>query len=197
MVDDTLSQPERERRRRKWMFPSSAKKGENSPLAPPPPIGQNMGARGSNSSLGSSGRPRKSFTGDSQLTQSVQGESPYGGQQPLVGQSSQESSEAPKDANPEAEKKGLFGKWKAKMSQTKEERQAEKERAKSPPRNEHGASRSSLTAFAQEHFAPRGRSFDRPRDDPLTTTTPKPATEAPSQGRKSSMDPNRGDKAGI
>jgi hypothetical protein len=116
-----------------------------------------------------------------------------------VGQSSQESSEAAKDANPETEKKGLFGKWKAKMSQTKEERQAEKERAKSPPpRNEHGASRSSLTAFAQEHFAPRGRSFDRPREDPSTSSAgPKPATEAQSQGRKSSMDPARGDKAGI
>ncbi|KIW58992.1 hypothetical protein, variant 1 [Exophiala xenobiotica] len=192
MLDDTAPRPGREKRRSRWRFSSSAKKGENSPLAPPPPIGQNAGARGSNSSLGSASRPRKSFTGDSQQTQSasVYGDAPFGsGQQSLIGPSSQESSEA---QNAETEKKGLFGKWKAKMSQTREERNAEKERAKSPPRNEHGASRSSLNAFAQEHLATRGRSFDRPREEVLPGVAEKPLAE--SQGQPTKAAPEQGEK---
>lgn len=178
LVDDT-PQPEQERRRRRWRFSSSAKKGENSPLAPPPPIGQNQGARGSNSSLGSSHRPRKSFTGESHDA------SVTSGQHPLAGQSSQESGDVSKDPSGETEKKGLFGKWKAKMSQTREERQAEKERARSPPApgGEQGTSRSSLTAFTQDQFAQRGRSFDKPREEVLSTVAERPADEAQNQGK--------------
>lgn len=181
--DDTVPQPEKEKRRSRWRFSSSARKGENSPLAPPPPIGQNAGARGSNSSLGSSRQPRKSFTGDSQQTHSTQANQPYGsGMHSLVGHSSQESNEASRDPNMETEKKGLFGKWKAKMSQTREERQAEKERAKSPPRNENAVSRSSLNAFTQEHFAPRGRSFDKPRDEVLPSVAERPGAGVKTEG---------------
>lgn len=193
-AEDATPQPDKEKRRQRWRFSSSAKKGELSPLVPPPPIGQNAVARGSNSSLGSSSRPRKSFTGDSQLTQSIHLDaSSAGGHQPLVGQSSQESGEA---QTGEMEKKGLFGKWKAKMSQTREERHAEKERAKSPPRTEHGASRSSLSAFAQDHLNSRGRSFDRPREEASSSVTDRPAAETQPQGRKVSMDPGRGDRPG-
>ncbi|EXJ54437.1 hypothetical protein A1O7_09776 [Cladophialophora yegresii CBS 114405] len=192
VVDDTLPQPEREKRRHRWRFSSSAKKGEYSPLTPPPPIGQNAGARGSNSSLGSSSRPRKSFTGDSQLTQSSIIDANVSGQQNLVSHSNQESGDPNKDLNGEMEKKGLFGKLKAKISQTREERHAEKERAKSPPRSEQGASRSSLAAFAQEHFSPRGRSFDGLRDQAALSTLPeKPAVDGPAQAAKSSMDPGQ------
>ncbi|KIW62671.1 hypothetical protein, variant [Phialophora macrospora] len=192
VVDDTLAQPEREKRRHRWRFSSSAKKGEYSPLAPPPPIGQNAGARGSNSSLGSSSRPRKSFTGDSQLTQSSILDPSLSGQQTLAGQSSQESGDVNKDVNGETEKKGLFGKWKAKISQTREERQAEKDRAKSPPRSEQGASRSSLAAIAQEHFSPRGRSFDGPRDQTVPSTlTGRPVVDGLGQAAKVSMDPGQ------
>ena len=192
--ENKIAQEDKERRRHKWRFSSSAKKGENSPLVPPPPIGQNPGARGSNSSLGSSNRPRKSFTGDSQQTQSA---SLYGetlaGQQSLINPSSHESSEAQRDANVDVEKKGIFGKWKAKMSQTKEERQAEKDRAKSPPRTEHAASRSSLSAFAQEHLSPRGRSFDRPREENVPGLQERPMGEAHNQARKGSFDLRRGE----
>ncbi|KAJ9495846.1 GTPase activating protein (GAP) for Rho1p [Exophiala xenobiotica] len=192
MLDDTLPQAGKEKRRSRWRFSSSAKKGEYSPLAPPPPIGQNAGARGSNSSLGSASRPRKSFTGDSQQTQSASayGDAHFGsGQQSLIGPSSQESNDA---QNAETEKKGLFGKWKAKMSQTREERNAEKERAKSPPRNEHGASRSSLNAFAQEHLATRGRSLDRSREEGLPGVAEKPVAE--SQGQPAKAAPEQGEK---
>src|SRR5262249_26692841 len=146
-------------------------------------------ARGSNSSIGSSSRPRKSFTGDSQFTQSTYTEPSNVSQQPLAGQLSQESSEGPRDPNVETERKGFLGKWKAKMSQAREERQAEKERAKSPPRSEQGVPRSSLSALAQEHLAPRGKSFDRPREDTLTE---RPFGENP--GRRVSMDPGRPDR---
>ena len=95
--------------------------------------------------------------------------------------SSQESNEG---HNAEGEKKGLFGKWKAKISQTREERQAEKERAKSPPRNEYGTSRSSLNAFAQEHLAQRGRSFDRAREETLPGVIEKPTAESQAQDSK-------------
>jgi hypothetical protein len=85
-----------------------------------------------------------------------------------------------KDNPSEPEKKGFFGKFKAKMSQSKEEkkeRDMEKERAKSPPRSdaERGGSRNSLSALAQEHFPHRGRSMDLQREEAL----PK-VSEAPS-----------------
>ena len=194
VVDDSLPQPDKEKRRHRWRFSSSAKKGEHSPLAPPPPIGQHAGARGSNSSLGSSSRPRKSFTGDSQLTQASAVDPSIGGQQTLVGSLSQDSGDANREVNGETEKKGIFGRMlgmKAKMSQTREERNAEKERAKSPPRSDQGASRSSLAAFAQEHFAPRGRSFDGPRDQPSSTLTPRSTVEGQGQAsvRNESTEP--------
>ncbi|KIW41070.1 uncharacterized protein PV06_06665 [Exophiala oligosperma] len=191
--EDTSTQPEKEKRRSKWRFSSSAKKGENSPLAPPPPVGQNQGARGSNSSLGSASRPRKSFTGDSQQTQSASqyGDAQYGSGQQSLMYSSQESNEG---HNAEGEKKGLFGKWRAKISQTREERQAEKERAKSPPRNEHGGSRSSLNAFAQENLAQRGRSFDRPREEALPGVVEKPVAESQAQDPKPAIVPEQGGK---
>ncbi|KIW76667.1 hypothetical protein Z517_09111 [Fonsecaea pedrosoi CBS 271.37] len=193
VVDDAVQQPEKEKRRHRWRFSAAARKGEQSPLAPPPTVGQNAGARGSNSSIGSS-RPRKSFTGDSQLTQSSYVDPSAIGQQPLMGQSSQESNDVQKDLNAETEKKGLFGKWKAKMSQNRDEKLAEKDRAKSPPRNEQGSSRSSLAAFAQEHLAPRGRSFDRPRDEVLSSVTERPVAEGQALGKQAPMDPGRGER---
>jgi GTPase-activating protein SAC7 len=164
---------EKERKRHRWRFSSSAKKTDDFPLAPPPRIGENTGARGSNSSISSApGKaPRKSFTGDSQATtvaSSHEGSSTLGHSN-MQAHSSHEHSDALKDAtnNGEERKGGLFGKWKAKRSE-KKEKEAEKERAKSPPRpvEEPGKSRSSLTAFAHDHFGnnPRGRgSFDRLR----------------------------------
>ena len=196
VLDESKVAPEdKEKRRHRWRFSSSAKKAENSPLVPPPAIGHNAGAKGSNSSLGSSHRPRKSFTGDSQQTQSA---SLYGetipGQQSLMGPSSNESGEGWKENNnTDTEKKGIFGKWKAKMSQTKEERQAEKERARSPPAMEHSTSRNSLSVFAQEHLSPRGQSFDRPRGEGLPGPQERQAGETETQVRKASFDLRRGE----
>jgi GTPase-activating protein SAC7 len=184
---DTLDRPdgssrkspptvEKEKRRHRWRISSSAKKGDDFPLAPPPRIGDNPGAGGSNSSIGSApGKaPRKSFTGDSQATTVASGHegpgSVGGNYSSIQGPSSHESAEALKDStnNGDEKKGGFLSKWIAKRSEKKVEKEAEKERAKSPPRSndEAGKPRSSLSAFAQEHFGPnsRGRgSFDRSR----------------------------------
>ena len=184
---------EKSQKRHRWRFSSSAKKTEDFPLAPPPRFGDNPGARGSNSSIGSApGKaPRKSFTGDSQATTVQSGYE--GGPQPSIqGHSSHESSEALRDStnNGEEKKAGLFGKWKAKRSERKEEkreREIEKERAKSPPRStdEPGKPRASLSAFAQEHLGARGRSsFDRSRGTSTASeggVTPTPAVVSSGQ----------------
>lgn len=202
--EDPPSKPRGHRHR--WRFSSSAKKNGESPLAPPPPpIGQSSGARGSNSSLGSSSRPRKSFTGDSRQPQQTGTDTSSFRQNPPP-RSSQESSELLKDSGSEPEKRGLFGKWKAKMAQSKEEkkeRELEKERAKSPQRSdgERTESRHSLTAFAQDRLPHRGKSMEQQRETVLpsvseaspgtasmSTVPPTPVT-AIRTGRGSTNDP--------
>ncbi|RMZ89565.1 hypothetical protein DV736_g3222, partial [Chaetothyriales sp. CBS 134916] len=200
-----------EKRKARWRFSTPTKRSDDFPLQPPPPIGVNPGARGSNSSIGSSGlgrsdvaRARQSFTNDSRATsatsQNLQDNaSSHKGttSETLFGlMSNRDGNEVFKDttnrdrdresatggavpglAGGEERKGGLFGKWKAKMSEQREK----KERAKSPPPthslqgypgklaptdgsgSEDGKSRASLSAFAQEHFSsgPIRRSFDK------------------------------------
>jgi GTPase-activating protein SAC7 len=185
--DPALRAEKAQKRGRRWRFSSSAKKDAEAPLAPPPPIGQNAGARLSTSSVGSSNRPRKSFTGDSQSTQQF-GTDANTGYPSVIPFSSQDSAELLKDNPSEPEKKGLFGKWKAKMSQSKEEkreRDMEKERAKSPPRSdaERGGSRNSLSVLAQEHLSHRGRSMDLQREEALPTVSEAVSTPQPTQAQ--------------
>ncbi|RMZ79551.1 hypothetical protein DV737_g3409, partial [Chaetothyriales sp. CBS 132003] len=200
-----------EKRRSRWRFSTSTKRSDDFPLQPPPPIGVNPGARGSNSSIGSSGlgkgdgaRARKSFTNDSRATSATSqtwqdnassqkgasSETPIGSANNRDGNEAfRDSTSKDRDREPwaagvvlgavggEERKGGLFGKWKAKMSEQREK----KERAKSPPPthsyqgysgkltsgdgsgSEDGKSRGSLSAFAQEHFSsgPIRRSFDK------------------------------------
>ena len=185
-IEDPASRVEKTYKRgHRWRL-SSAKKEAEAPLVPPPPVGQNAGARLSSSSIGSSNKPRKSFTGDSQSTQQL-GADASTGYPSVVPFSSQDSSDMLKDNPSEPEKKGIFGKWKAKMSQSKEERRErdmEKERAKSPPRNDVG-SRNSLSALAQEHLPYRGRSMDLHREEALpkvdeASSMPQTAPQQPA-----------------
>lgn len=163
---DPLEDPAVREERKRQNFRMSTSRYDP-PLAPPPSIGQMPGARTSNSSLGSN-RPRKSFTGDSQLTQTSIGDISSTGQPSFTHFSSRESADMLKESQNEPEKKGLFGRFKAKINQTREHYEAE--RAKSPPRvqGEHASSRSSLSAFTHDHFGGRGRSFDRPREESLS-----------------------------
>ncbi|KAK5070363.1 GTPase activating protein (GAP) for Rho1p [Lithohypha guttulata] len=183
-LDDPANREENRRNKNnKWRLSRQGPQDNMSPLAPPPPImgmgiGQNPGARGSNSSLGSnahSHKPRKSFTGDSQATQTTNFDgSNSAGYPSTMNVSSRASGEILNNvvAPPtDPERKGFFGRMKAKIQQNRDDR----ERAKSPPPPPRGfaagasdaGSRSSLTAFAHEHLSPRGRSFDRSRDDLL------------------------------
>ena len=178
--DPALRAEKAQKRGHRFRFSSSAKKDTDTPLAPPPPIGQDTGARLSTSSVGSSNKPRKSFTGDSQQTQQLgsDGSTGYPSVMPF---SSQDSSEVLKDTPSEPEKKGLFGKWKAKISQSKEERRErdmERERAKSPPRSdaERGGSKNSLSALTQEHLPHRGKSMDLQREEQLPKVSEAPST---------------------
>lgn len=161
--------------RNRWRFSSSAKRNGESPLAPPPPLGQNAGARGSNSSLGSSHWPRKSFTGEPRQTQQTGADTSNVRSNPPP-RSSQESSELLKEVGPEPEKRGLFGKWKAKIAQSKEdrkERELEKERARSPQRSdgERTGSKHSLTILAQDHLPHRGKSMEQQRESALPSVS--------------------------
>ena len=180
--DPALRAEKAQKRGHRFGFSLSAKRDAESPLAPPPPIGQNAGARLSTSSIGSSNKPRKSFTGDSQLTQQLGTDTTGTAYPSVVPFPSQDSSEILKDNPSEPEKKGLFGKLKAKMSQSKEEkkeREMEKERAKSPPRSdaERAGSKNSLSAFAQEHLPRRGRSMDVQREEALPKVPEAPSTQ--------------------
>ncbi len=199
----TPTAAEKERKRHRWRFSSSAKKSEDYPLQPPPRIGDNAGARGSNSSIGSApGKvPAKSFTGDSQATtvqSGYEGSSLMGGAHSgNQGQSSHDSSEALKDStnNGEEKKGGFLSKWKAKRSERKEE----KERAKSPPRStdEPGKPRSSLNALAHEHFGgnARGRgSFDRSRG---ASTASEGGVGPPASGPQVTSQPLEREGAGA
>ena len=207
--EDSPAKVSSHRHRHRWRFSSSAKKNGESPLAPPPPIGQDAGERGSNSSFGSSSRPRKGSTGDTQKAQQTGIDNSNSRQNPPP-RSSQESSELLKDSGSEPEKKGLFnfGKWKARIGHPKDgrkETELEKERARSPPRSEgeHAESRYSLAAFAQDHLPHRGRSIEQQRETalpsvsetssgsgPMSTVPPTPVT-AIRIGPEATSDPSK------
>ncbi|RMD42438.1 hypothetical protein DV735_g2638, partial [Chaetothyriales sp. CBS 134920] len=190
-----------EKRRSRWRFSTSTKPSDDLPLQPPPLIGVNPGARGSNSSIGSSGvarseggKGRKSFTYDSRATSAASqmlqdnassqkrtsSETPVGpagnrdGNDVFNDSANRDRDRESSTAGGDERKGGLFGKWKAKMSE-------KRERAKSPPPahsfqgytgkpvtsdgsgSEDGKSRTSLSAFAQEHFSssPIRQSLDK------------------------------------
>lgn len=150
----------------RWRFSSSAKKnGQTAPLAgsAPSQIGSNAVAEKSTSSVGSWRQASKSFTHETQQTIA---EVPSAGPSiaPVQQQSSNESPQKEKEVQEPMEKKGPLGWIKAKVAQAKEERkerEAEKERTKSPPRsNADGTeSKNSLLAKAQDPIF-RGRSMD-------------------------------------
>lgn len=120
-----------EKNRRRWRFSHQGK--EN------PEMGTHAMAQYSTSSVGSSSRPRKSFTNDSQqIGTDVSSNSAGVPALPNAGTDL-------KDNSMEPERKGIFGKLKAKMTQSRD-------RAKSPPRsdNEGGKSKQSLNAIIAE-----------------------------------------------
>lgn len=175
-------------KKHRWRLSSSAKSSNAKGPATQGALrlGSNAVAEKSTSSLVSEGRPRKSITVDSHQTQ--QTTETEGAQLMGIQPSSNESTPSKdrevakeKDSVDEKEKKGPFGWIKAKVAHAKEERkerEAEKERAKSPPRagSEHAASKQSLGslgAIAQEGLPVRGRSTE-----PIAEATQEKESEA-------------------
>ena len=173
------------KKKHRWRLSSNVKSSNSK--APATPGGSRLGASAiaekSTSSLVSEGRPRKSMTVDPHQTQ--QGIDTEAAKTVATQHSSNESTPSKdretgkeKDSVDEKEKKGPFGWIKAKVAHAKEERkerEAEKERAKSPPRadSEHAASKQSLGAIAQEGLPNRGRSTE-----PISEDRAEKASEA-------------------
>ncbi|MCJ1398563.1 hypothetical protein MMC11_001763 [Xylographa trunciseda] len=162
-------------KKHRWRFSSSAKKNGLSnpmPSATPPYIGTNAIAEQSASSIASFGQARRSMTNETQQTVtelSSTSHSTMSAQQP----SSNDSPSKEKDLQESSEKKGPIGWIKARVAQAKEdrkEREAEKERTKSPPRNntDRTGSKHSLSAKALETI-PRGRSIEAKREERTDT----------------------------
>lgn len=162
-------------KKHRWRLSSTAKPSNGKAPATPGAsrLGASAVAEKSTSSLVSEGRPRKSMTAD--LHQAPPGNDTEVSKSLGVQNSSHESTPPKdrevakeKDSVDEKEKKGPIGWIKAKVAHAKEERkerEAEKERAKSPPRagSEHAASKQSLGslgAIAQEGVPVRGRSSE-------------------------------------
>ena len=191
--DDATTRSEKEAKKRHWRFSSAKKNGQASSAtlpANPSHIGSNAVANMSTSSIGSWARPRKSITNDTHQTVAESSVSGISSSTPAAQHSSNETGQSrevtrEKEGSQDAsEKKGPITWLKNKVAQAKEERkerEAEKERNKSPPRSNAGevtGSKQSLSAMAQDMMPHRGRSMDAKRDDrmenelepPLPTT---------------------------
>ena len=162
-------------KKHRWRLSSTAKSSNGKAPATlgASRMGSSAVAGKSTSSLVSEERPRKSMTVDSHQTQqSNDTEAPKSFGIPYSNNGSPPSKDREaakeKESADEKEKKGPFGWIKAKVAHAKEERkerEAEKERAKSPPRagSEHATSKQSLGslgAIAQEGLPVRGRSTE-------------------------------------
>ena len=172
-----------EKKKRSWRSSFSSKKTSEKFPASSSQLGVNPIAEKSSTSVTSTGRPRKSMTDETQVTSTSYVTATESSRLPRLQSSSNEStpskehtdkSREKEAAHEGAEKKGPIGWFKAKVAQAKEERkerEAEKERAKSPPRNSGGASESkpSLTAIAQDSIPIRGRSMEASRDESQRT----------------------------
>ena len=167
------------KKKHRWRLSSSAKPGNvKAPTPGAARLGSSAVAERSTSSLVSEGRPRKSMTVDPHVPQ--QNNDTEAAKSLGVPNSSNEctppkdkEAAKEKDSVDDKEKKGPFGWIKAKVAHAKEERkerEAEKERAKSPPRagSEHTTSKQSLGslgAIAQEGLLARGRSNEPISED--------------------------------
>ena len=168
-IDDATAKIEDAPKQRRWRFSSSAKKNGQVSAAlasAPTQIGSNAIADHSTSTVGSFGRPRKSMNSDSHQHGSEPSSIGFPSTSSVLQPSNDKDFSSQKEASQEVpEKKGPIGWFKAKVAQAKEdrkEREAEKERAKTPPRNsgDRSGSKHSLSAIAQEGIPIRGRSMD-------------------------------------
>lgn len=159
-TDDSTLKDSQEKKKRRWRLSSSARKNSESrnTLSTNSQLGTNPIAENSSTSIGSSSRPRKSITQDSQQ-QSTDQQSLLHNQSSSNDSTPSKEKESSKDKDPTqeaSEKKGPLSWIKAKVAHVIEEK---KDRAKSPPRNgtDPTASKQSLSIVVQER-PQRGRS---------------------------------------
>ncbi|KAK2793016.1 hypothetical protein FQN52_002164 [Onygenales sp. PD_12] len=209
--DDSV-EGRKKHQRKSWRFHRSSRRKEDQSdfeMSPPPPIGSNPHAGFSNSSFGSSNWPQKSLTNDSRhisAETSATGTTGTGNQSSytLPTQESDLSANAQttsfghqRDPGESEKKGGFFGKFKAKVAHVKEgvkEREAERERAKSPPHSdgEKAASRNSLSFFpsrdakrpsmdvSRERLPPAESQESRPQPQPQPQSQPQPQPQQPT-----------------
>ena len=181
---------EGKKRKNRWTLPASIKgKNETAPVTSGR-LGSNAIAAKSTGSVASEGKPRKSMTTESHQTQMTGTEASVSSApfQSSIESTSPKDKEVAreKDSGPEdKEKKGPLGWIKGKVAKAKEdrkEREAEKERAKSPPRNsnEHTRSKQSLSAIAQDGIPNRGRSTEAIAEAPEEREEERPEAAAES-----------------
>ena len=145
--EDIAAADQREKRSR-WRISrrrdDSQSKGNT--LSPKKGQGTDANAGASSSSVGSSSRPRKSFTGDTVPTSS---------DTTLIGTNLQSNNDGGLAGSSTEEKKGRLG-WFKKIREKREEKEAEKERTKSPPAS---------TDRTAQSLSIRGKSMDAKREE--------------------------------
>ncbi|KAL8933345.1 MAG: hypothetical protein Q9216_006411 [Gyalolechia sp. 2 TL-2023] len=177
-LEDLASPKRKKEKRHRWRFSSSAKKNGEHPVVATKPseIAPTPIAEQSSASIVST---EKSHQGGPVQAQEQPMESPVPPKTPTFSPETTPSKDREilkeKEVSPEpAEKRGPIGWFKGKVAKAKEERkerEAEKERAKSPPRSGvegRSGSKQSLSAIANEGMVGRGRSMDNKRE--VTTT---------------------------
>ena len=172
--------PIRGEKKRRWRFSHSAKRnGQTAGLASQSPgrVGSNAIAERSTSSIGSWHRSRTSTSNDTAPNVPLE-PVPSIPASHLTSTENGKSKEVDEHQEQKEEKKGFFGKMIAKVShdrKDRKEREAEKDRAKSPPRDtDRSSSKQSLSAIANDMLSSRGKSMDVSRD-------PIPEKEPPQQ----------------
>ena len=160
-----------QKRRSRWRLSSSLKKDQEPVKEVPARLNSCAVAEESTASISPESKPRKSATYDSQQTTTTTTESSAPSALPVSTSESTPVKEKEHDGE-DKERKGLFGRIKAKVTQSKEEkkeREAEKERAKSPFRRsrEGAASKQSLAAIVSEGKPSSENKAEEPMEKPV------------------------------
>ncbi|KAL8782168.1 MAG: hypothetical protein Q9213_005639 [Squamulea squamosa] len=191
-ADDLLSNGKKKEKKRRWRFSSSAKKNGEHPIigSSTSEISSSAIAKQSTTSVVSAGKAKQESIAVKQAPPVVEAVVPPGvpTSSPDTAVSKERAILTLKETSPEpAEKRGPIGWIKGKVAKVKEERkerEAEKERAKSPPRNVvegRSDSKQSLSAIANEGMAGRGRSIEVQRED-NPTGGGESSAQAPTAG---------------
>ncbi|KAL8910251.1 MAG: hypothetical protein Q9171_004452 [Xanthocarpia ochracea] len=191
-ADDLVSNGKKKEKKHRWRFSSSAKKNGEHPVlgSSTSEISSNAITEQSTTSVISTGKVKQEATAENQASPVVDAHpSTVQGSSPETTPSKERAILSPKETSPEpAEKRGPIGWIKGKVAKVKEERkerEAEKERAKSPPRNvmEGGSgSKQSLSAIANEGMAVRGRSMEVQREGNNTINGGESSIQTPAAG---------------